>query len=93
MLSQILREFRESGGVINLNELSQRLGVARSALDGMLETLQGQGKLTEVAETVVTDGCHDCSSCHVCKHNQREENMVKAYQMAVSSGPPDKGVA
>ncbi len=39
MLSQILRGFRESGEVINISELGQRLGISRGALDGMMETL------------------------------------------------------
>jgi DNA-binding MarR family transcriptional regulator len=45
MLSQIIKELESAGGAIDLDELSRRLGVERSALDGMIETLVGKGRL------------------------------------------------
>jgi DNA-binding IclR family transcriptional regulator len=50
MLSQILKEFKESGGTIDLAELSRRLGVEPSALDGMLEVLVRRGKLNHLCK-------------------------------------------
>ena len=66
MLGKILKEFRESGGAVNLNELSRRLGVDRSALDGMLETLVRQGKLREVC--AVAEDCPGGRGCHCGKN-------------------------
>ncbi len=48
MLSEILKAFREADGPLDLNELGRRLGIEKSALEGMLETLVRQGKLREV---------------------------------------------
>ena len=39
MLARIISEFKQARGPQDLNELSQRLGVERSALEGMLELL------------------------------------------------------
>lgn len=58
MLSRIMKEFKQSDGLINLDDLSHRLDIERSALDGMLETLIRQGKLKEVINEQP-----DCTSC------------------------------
>jgi predicted transcriptional regulator len=63
MLLTILKEFKESGGAINLDELSLRLGVERSALDGMLDVLVRQGKLQTVC-AAGTSACGSCGTCH-----------------------------
>ena len=48
MLSRILREFEKTEGPIDLKELSRRLEVDPSALDGMIELLVRQGKLRQI---------------------------------------------
>ena len=64
MLTRILKEFRESEGNINLNELGWRLGIERSALDGMLATLVRQGKIKEVGnEKAACAGCAQNTTC------------------------------
>ena len=55
MLLQIIDEFRKFSGPLDLNELSRRLGVEKSALDGMLQLLVRQGKLREVGSG--TEAC------------------------------------
>jgi hypothetical protein len=80
MLFQILKEYRESGGVIDLNDLSRRLGVDRHALDGMLETLVHQGKLHEVGTTDTTGSCNS-GSCHGCGHASESIKGCKTYQL------------
>jgi hypothetical protein len=83
MLSRILKEFYESGGAVNLNELSCRLGVERSALDGMLETLVRQGKLREVGAVTGTGSCHCGSgSCH-CGENAGKA-IGKSYELVAN---------
>jgi hypothetical protein len=81
MLSRILKEFQDSGNIISLNDLSRRLGVDRSALDGMLETLVHLGKLREVCTLESSGNCH-CAGCQGCsrphggielKHNIEKE--------------------
>jgi hypothetical protein len=81
MLSRILREFKESGGTISLSELSRRLGVERSALDGMLEVLVRQGKLNHLCAGA-SGGCG--GSCHGCSYYRPGANMGKAYELVVS---------
>jgi DNA-binding IclR family transcriptional regulator len=81
MLSQILKEFHNSGGVISLNELSQRIGVARSALDGMLQTLARQGRLREVCATGRFSGSCHCSSCHGCVQAHGDGPDGKLYEL------------
>jgi hypothetical protein len=92
MLSQILKEFRESGGaIISLNGLSRRLGVERSALDGMLETLVRQGKLREVCASGSSGGCHCGGGCRGCKFCHPDGAMGKSYALVLPE-PLDKGV-
>jgi hypothetical protein len=85
MLSQIVNEFRESGGVISLNELSRRLGVERSALDGMLEILVRQGRLYEVGGTVAPANCHCDGFCHSCGYCHPDSAMGKSYELVFPS--------
>ena len=77
-LSRILKEFRDTDGPINLNELSQRLGVERSALDGMLDLLVRQGKLREIDSF----GCASCKSHRDCAHTSHGSFMGKTYVLA-----------
>jgi hypothetical protein len=81
MLSQILDEYRKSGGAISLDRLSRKLGVERSALEGMLETLVRQGKLREAGASA--DPCGSCSSggCHSCASHNIAANMGKSYEL------------
>jgi len=64
MLSRIIKELERAGGAIDLNELSRRLGVQRSALDGMIETLVRKGRLREV--NVGSPGCANCAKRSAC---------------------------
>jgi Mn-dependent DtxR family transcriptional regulator len=77
MLSRILEELKESGGVVNRNELSRKLGVERSALDGMIEMLLRQGRLKEI--TGEASGCSACKkgSCGNCAKGTIAMNQGK----------------
>jgi hypothetical protein len=79
VLSKILKEFRESEGPIDLLELSRRLDVERSALDGMLETLVQQGKLRVVGPG--TEACEHCGGAVSCAHGQASNVMGIAYEL------------
>ncbi len=80
MLTQILNEFKKSAGAISLDQLSRKLGVEKSALEGMLETMVRQGKLREVGNMNACNG--SCSrSCHGCSSYNTFANMGKTYQL------------
>jgi len=68
MLKQILDEVKDSGGVVVVGELSERLGVESSAMEGMLDTLVRLGKLREesTAAACGSGGCRGCSCCRPC---------------------------
>jgi hypothetical protein len=79
MLSTILKEFERAEGPLDLNELSRRLGVERSALDGMLEYLVRKGKLREVG--LGTETCAHCAGRLSCAQVQMGNLMGKAYKL------------
>ena len=60
MLSSIFKEFQEARSPLTLAELSQRLGIERSALEGMLQFLVRKGKIRQVG-----DGTVSCDMCRV----------------------------
>jgi DNA-binding IclR family transcriptional regulator len=66
MLSQILQELERADGDLELNELSRRLGVERSALDGMIETLVRKGRLREVEAGEPSPMCATCGKRSAC---------------------------
>jgi hypothetical protein len=66
MLTQILSEIKAAPGPINLNELALKLGIERSALDGMIQFWVRKGRLRDDdlvdpaaphAETCATGSC------------------------------------
>lgn len=72
MIKQILAEFDRADAPLDLDELSQRLNIQKSALQGMLATLVRQGKLKKDSETAGSDqscghlqciGCAASSNC------------------------------
>ena len=80
MLSEIMKTFRETSEPMDLKELSRRLDVDRSALEGMLATLVRQGKLRKVAP-----GTSDCAGCNrrfTCAKIQTGRAMPKTYELA-----------
>ena len=57
MLSRVLNELRRSTEPIGSGDLARRLGIERSALEGMLEQLVNQGKLRKVRQMTLQE-CH-----------------------------------
>jgi hypothetical protein len=66
MLSQIIKELGRADRAIDLNELSRRLGVQRSALEGMIETLVRKGRLREVEVGEIPPACVHCAGRSTC---------------------------
>jgi hypothetical protein len=66
MLWRVLREVEAAHGPIDLNELSRRLDVDRSVLDGMIQFWVRKGRLVDDAARAGEVACarHGCSvSC------------------------------
>ena len=70
MLKQLLQELEMAHGPVNINELSRKLGVERSALAGMIEFWVRKGRLrlddpvsTEAAAKCASGGCSCSCSC------------------------------
>lgn len=81
MLYQILNEYKKSGGAVSLDVLSRKLGVEKSALEGMLQTLVRQGKLREITVSSAScGGCHG-GSCGGCGSHKILANMGKFYEL------------
>jgi len=57
-LSAVLRELEDPGGQLTLAEIARKLGIERSALEGMIQLLVRKGRLREVSE-----GGDACSAC------------------------------
>jgi hypothetical protein len=64
MLRQILAEFQQAAGPLCVDELSRKLEVEVSALDGMLQTLVRNRRLLEISPT--TSGCVTCPAKGGC---------------------------
>ncbi|MCB2209812.1 FeoC-like transcriptional regulator [bacterium] len=62
MLKEILAEFDREDAPLDLNELSRRLNIQSSALEGMITTLVRQGKLQSDAAADPEQGAVSCSS-------------------------------
>lgn len=82
MLSEILNSFK-TGEPQDLEELAQRLGTEKSALEGMLLTLVRQGKLKEVI--LGSEDCSHCSGRASCAHFQKGKVLGKVYELVEES--------
>lgn len=79
MLARIINEFKQADGLLDLNEMSRRLGVERGALEGMLQLLVRQGKLREIGASIET--CAQCAGRLSCAQLQMGNMMGKAYEV------------
>ena len=83
MLGRILREMNNSPEPLTVSEISRRLGIDRSALEGMIETLVRLGKLEEVSVGDADCGCggtcSGCFACFSCCNGGKAKAKIKAY--------------
>ncbi len=61
MLQQVLRELESARGPVNLNELADKLGLERSALEGMIAFWVRKGRLTD--SQLQPDSAGTCGGC------------------------------
>ena len=64
MLQQVLQEVKSTRGPVNLNELAHKLGVERSALDGMVQFWVRKGRLKD--DDLQSDPSPDAEHCPSC---------------------------
>jgi hypothetical protein len=79
MPSSILKELEEAERPVALDEMSRRVGVERSALDGMLQLLVRMGRLREVG--AVAETCSHCPGRLSCARGQTGNALGKAYEL------------
>jgi hypothetical protein len=60
MLRRVMQELEAAQGLVSLDELGHRLGVERSALEGMIQTLVRMGRLRDDSATAAA--CAACGS-------------------------------
>lgn len=66
MLQRVLQEIEAAQGSINLGELSRKLGVEQSALEGMIQVWVRKGRLRDDSQTAEIP-LSSCAS-HGCGH-------------------------
>lgn len=86
MLHRILKEIENSSGTVDLNELYQKLGVDRSALEGMIQHLVRKGLLVDDDAELISatnQGCEmsSCSSCPGFASCPFVAKMPKTYSL------------
>jgi hypothetical protein len=63
MLFQVMKEIKKTNGNIRLGELYQKLGIERSALDGMIQFLIQTGHLVDENISQESDTIQLCGKC------------------------------
>ncbi|MCO6451963.1 MAG: helix-turn-helix domain-containing protein [Caldilineales bacterium] len=91
MLYSILAEFQAQPGPLSVSELSHRLCVPESALEGMLSTLAGQGRLQLVDGT--SGPCELCPLTTLCGagSGQRAYMLSEKADMVCACAPDGAG--
>jgi hypothetical protein len=82
MLKQILAEFEQNPTTLCLDELSQKLAITPSALEGMLDTLVRKGRLLEIS--AAPGACTTCPARAGCVIIS---SSAKSYLLAPSCPP------
>ncbi|MGC8877803.1 MAG: FeoC-like transcriptional regulator [Anaerolineae bacterium] len=83
MLTRLLEELEAAQQPLTLQELSTRLGVEPTALEGMLQTLLRMGKLRDDREAAAQGcalhcaGCAQASECALLARLPRTYSLVR----------------
>jgi hypothetical protein len=88
VLSRVLTEFKQTNESLDPNDLSNRLSIERTALEGMLQLLVRQRKLRETGPG--TEACSHCGGYASCAQTQMANVMGKSCELAnqVGRNPP-----
>ncbi|MGQ9502067.1 MAG: FeoC-like transcriptional regulator [Anaerolineae bacterium] len=83
MLTRLLEELEAAQQPLTLEELSTRLDVEPTALEGMLQTLKHMGKLRDDREAILNAcelrcaGCDQISECALLARLPRTYSLVR----------------
>jgi len=88
MLWQVLHEVEAASAPLDLNELSRRLDVERSALDGMIQFWVRKGRLVDdtagagpVTVACANHGCGGCASGQGCPFTMKGPRTLSLVQL------------
>lgn len=92
MLHQVLQEIEAAQGFINLNELSRKLAIERSALEGMIQYWVRKGRLIDDTHANASDasGCSTGACGCSCPGPQGCPFIIKlpkTYTLALPDAP------
>lgn len=87
MLHQVLQEIENSQGSINLNDLSRKLSIERSALEGMIEYWVRKGRIKDdereqeqIFATCQPGNCGGCQGPQGCPFIMK---MPRTYSLTL----------
>jgi len=83
VLSHVLEQFEKAEGPLTLREMARRLGIERSALEGMVQFLVRKGKLRQVG--LDTAACAQCGLRFACGYHLSGRLMGTAYELVENS--------
>ena len=76
MFNEIMREMENADGPVTMKELAKKVGVAESALPGMLEFLEKKGRLSLIRagewEQCQVTVCEACALRRCCAEGGKE---------------------
>ena len=88
MLWQVLHEVEAASAPLDLNELSRRLNVERSALDGMIQFWVRKGRLVDDSASAgratvacANHGCGGCASGQGCPFTMTMPRTISLIQL------------
>jgi hypothetical protein len=88
MLHQVLHEIERANGPITINELSRRMGIDASALQGMIDFWVRKGRLRDddapVAEEAACGGGSCGDSCYGMTACPFTAKMPKSYSIPLN---------
>lgn len=90
MLHRVLQEIEAAPGSINLNELSRKLSIERSALDGMIAYWVRKGRLKNDINEQAACSLASCSSGKSCGSPQGCPFVMQMPQTYTLRKPTDK---
>ena len=92
MLKKVLDEVKNASGAVDLNGLAKKLGIERSALDGMVQFWVRKGRLTDddLAEANQPfDACGSCTgSCPGPKSCPFVFTTPRTYSLSIQADSP-----
>ena len=80
MLKQVLHELEAAGGPLSLDELSRRLHIERSVLEGIIQTLVRMGRLRDDGRGLAQCDAH-CADCALASRCAVVSDLPRTYSV------------